>query len=369
MLTPYLENLIQKGKARFRTFVVGQSGSNLLPVEDNNWIIITGFTYCNFSDPETPITGSQYNEYIARSVHQIRFRSSKSNNHYIVKDDIRRDVGAAGMDINQIINGDFATGDNWTLGAGWLIGAGEAQHTGLGGAGDITNISFTNIPLRRYRLTYNVTTVVGAGTVQPFLGGIAGFVRSTVGLFSEEIVGGVTAPNQLLFRAPAGLGNDINIDNVELILLPEPDVVSINGHYKFDCYLPHQNEVTVELVTFSPTGIITQISAAAPASFPLAAPPAGYGNAGFGGIAQVTEFRNDIGGFEDIDLPLTRIHTNPAVVAGDIIQNGMEIGVSILTAINQPTFDADFGPRNFPIIDIQYVEIQSNMPAWIQASN
>ncbi len=124
MLTPYLENLIHKGTARFRTFVCGQSGSNVLPVSENTWIIITGFTYCNFSDPETPITGSQFDAYVARSLHQIRFRSSKSNNHYIVKDDIRRDAGSPGSDTNLIVNGDFASGsDNWTLGTGWTIAA------------------------------------------------------------------------------------------------------------------------------------------------------------------------------------------------------------------------------------------------------
>jgi len=374
MLTPYLEKLIHQGKARFRTFVCGQSGSNLLPVEDNTWIIITGFTYINFADPA--LIGSlrsQFQDYLSRSLHQLRFRSSKSNNHYILKDDIRRDVGAAGMSINQIINGNFDDfSQNWTLGAGWAIAGGVATHTELGGGGDLTNIGFRTIPRRRYRLTYEVTATTGIPTgVQPFLGGGAGLLRTSVGVFSEEIVAGNVPNGQFLVRGVAGAPvTSVSIDNIELILLPEPDVVIINSHYDFDCYLPHQNEVTVELVGFPVDPNVTQISAAAPASFPLATPPAGYGNDGFGGIAQVTEFRTDIGGDDHINLPLTRIHTAPILIGTEIIQNGMEITVTTQSAINQQAnFGGDFGPRNFPIVNIQYVEIEGNMPANIQASN
>lgn len=366
MLTPNLEKLILDGKAKFRTFVCGQSGSNLLPISEGTWIIITGFTYCNFSDPDLPFSVVPFNAYVDRSVHQIRFRSSKSNNHYIVKDDIRREVGAPGSDINLIVNGDFESGsNNWGLGAGWTVAVGAAQHDGAGGVGNLTYAAYTTIPGRRYRLSYKVTIIVGGGTVQPVLAGTNGILRSTVGLFAEEITAGSTN-TQLVFVGNTGAGRTVTIDDIELILLPGEDIAIISGHYKFDCYLPHKNEVTVELVSF-PSSIVTVItSAAAPPSYRLAVPPAGYGNAGFGGIAQVSQFRYDVGVGDEVNLPLTREHTDPdpPLIGGDIVQNGMEMPVTELTAINVPSVI-----RDFPIVNVEYVEIEGTMPANIQASN
>ena len=367
MLTPYLEKLIHEGKARFRTFVCGQSGSNVLPVSDNSWIIITGFTYCNFSDPALPLNlPINFDEYVARSIHQLRFRSSKSNNHYILKDDISREPGSPGSDINQIVNGDFANGaNNWILGIGWSIGAGAARHTGV----DIDNLVYvplTTLKGRNYRLTFEVIAVSGVQTVQPFLGNQGGFIRSTAGVFTEEFVN--VQPGRLEFKGDGLLAATIDIDNIELILLPSAETILINGHYKFDCYLPHQNEVSVELVGFGPFSIITDVSAAAPASLHLPAPPSGYGNAGFGGIAQVSEFIANDGFFAYGNLPLTRIHSVPSGGAATML-NGMEISVNLFTAINNPVYSEAQKTRDFPIVDVQYVEIEGNMPGNIQASN
>lgn len=370
MLTPYLEKLIHEGKARFRTFVCGQSGSNALPVREGTWIIITGFTYCNFSDPDTPIRGVPFDAYVSRSVHQVRFRSPKSNNHYIVKDDIRREVGAPGSDVNLIVNGGFSSGgDNWTLGTGWSVVGMAAEHDGGAGAGILTYNVYTAIPGRKYRLSFKVATALGASTVQPVLAGITGTLRSSSGLFADEMIAGTITPFQLTFQANAGVGNKITIDDIELILLPGDDIAVIDGHYKFDCYLPHEDEVTVELVSFPSSLVPVITSAAAPPSFPLVAPPAGYGNDGFLGIPQITEFQYDIGGFNEINLPLTRLHTDPGVVFPDLAQNGMEMPVSGLTAINPPSLEESQGVRDFPIVNVEYVEIEGIIPENIQASN
>ncbi len=379
MLTPHLENLIHKGKARFRTFVCGQSGSNALIVRDNTWIIITGFTYLNFYDFVRFGVDPRFDDVLSRSIHQLRFRSSKSNNHYILKDDIIRAPGDPGSDINQLVNGDFSNGqDNWSFGAGWSIVGGAAQHLGAAGLGFLGYVPFVSLSERKYRLTYEVTAVAAAGSIQPTLGGTQGFTRSTVGIFTEEIT--TVQFGSLSFLAPAIVaGDDITIDNIELILLPSEETVVINSHYKFDCYLPHQNDVSVELVGWPDVdGFPIQGLAAAPASFPLAAPPVGYGNAGFGGITQVTEFQNQVNlligpnPVRDSNLPLTRKHSAPSVGPPfQIAQNGMELPVTPGTAIIPPFFtDATPGAlRNFPIVDIQYVEIDGNMPGNIQGSN
>lgn len=371
MLTPYLEKLIHQGKARFRTHVCGISGSNSLPISDNSWIIITGFTYINFADPLTPITGSRYEAFLDRSLHQVRFRSTKSDNHWLFKDDIRRDAGAAGSSINQIANGDFAAGSsNWTLGTGWSVPAAAALHTGAAGSGILTNIGFAGLPSRTYRLTYEVTALVGTAFVSPFVGGTSAPLGATLGIHTADVLTGITLPIQLEFTGNDGAGDNITIDNISLVLLAEADIVTINGHYDVDCYLPHQNDVTVELVAFPVSSGIAVTQAAAPASFQLLNPPAGYGNIGFpGAIAQITEMELKITGRDAVQLPLTRVHTNPSLAGSDIAEDGIEIPVASQTAINQPQFNDADGPRNFPIVNVQYVEISENMPGNIRGSN
>lgn len=373
MLTPYLEKLIHQGKAKFRTYVCGLSGSNVLPVSENSWAIITGFTYYNFSDPAFPILASDFDAYVERSLHQLRFRSSFSNNHYVIKDDVIRAPGSPGSDINLIVNGDFSSSINWSLVIGWSIGAGVALSTGIAGFPTVMNyVPYAILAGRTYRLTYDVVTIVGAGSVQAALGQSFGFIRTSIGTFTEEITVTDIGAALLIFTGALGIGNNASIDNVELILLPSEDTVIINGHSKFDCYLPHKKEVSVELVAFDTDVVIELISQAAPASFPIPVPPLGYGNFPFvGSIAQLTELRNGIlgGGLRAYNLPMTRLHTDPTgIVAGEIVLNGMEIPVTAITAINTPGITGQ-GRRDFPIVDIQYVEISENMPGNIQASS
>ena len=242
--------------------------------------------------------------------------------------------------------------------------------------------AYTILPGRTYRVTYEVTAIVGAGTVQAILGNTSGLVRATLGIHTEEITVTDFGAGQLVLASAVGVGNDISIDNVELILLPSSDTIIINGHSKFDCYLPHKKEVSVELVAFDtdPTSIppFSILSQGAPASFPIPRPPLGYGNIGFvGNIPQLVEFRNDIlppvppfTTGRAFNLPMTRLHTDPTgiVAAGEIVLNGMEIPVSAITAINEPGITGQ-KRRDFPIVDIQYVEISENMPPNIQASS
>ena len=205
--------------------------------------------------------------------------------------------------------------------------------------------------------------------MQPFIGGTAGVVRSTVGLFTEFIVASVSIFGQLSFDGNTGAGNDITIDNIELILMPGDSVTLITGHSKFDCYLPHQNEVSVELVGFEEFPTILTVLAAAPESLHLPAPPQGYGNAGFGGISQVSAFQASDGGVDYANLPLTRKHTDPvAPIVATTVSNGMEIPVNASTAINNPGFITVQQRRDFPIVDIQFVEIEGNMPGNIKSS-
>lgn len=82
MLTTGLESWIQKGKAEFKTFCFGGSGVGTIPIPKNKFIIITDFDYFYFSDfvdfPDT----------LSRTVFQVQFRSQKSTNHFIIRNDV-----------------------------------------------------------------------------------------------------------------------------------------------------------------------------------------------------------------------------------------------------------------------------------------
>ncbi len=96
MLTTELEKLILKGKAVWKTTTVGASGMLNMSIPQDRYIVITDFKYFHFIDPnfdEVPpdqlVDGiNQYQEYVKRSVHQIRFESKKSSNTFVIKEPI-----------------------------------------------------------------------------------------------------------------------------------------------------------------------------------------------------------------------------------------------------------------------------------------
>lgn len=84
------QNLIEKiesGNARYKTFCYGQSNTGFICVPDKTYIIIIGFQFWHFIDLNT---GDLTNHDLvnSRSVKQIRFRSKKSDNHYIIRQPI-----------------------------------------------------------------------------------------------------------------------------------------------------------------------------------------------------------------------------------------------------------------------------------------
>lgn len=90
MITPHLENLIHKGEAQFKTFVVACSGVSVLPVPKGCYIVITDIIYNPFTDvPENNSNGDTWanrNIINRKANKQIEFTSSKSKNHYVLRD-------------------------------------------------------------------------------------------------------------------------------------------------------------------------------------------------------------------------------------------------------------------------------------------
>lgn len=85
LLSPLLEQLVLSGKAKLKTNVVGKSGQSVLQVAKDRLIIIVEFDYQNFIDYVDP---TDQDMILDRSVHQLSFKSKKSKNHFIIRDQL-----------------------------------------------------------------------------------------------------------------------------------------------------------------------------------------------------------------------------------------------------------------------------------------
>ena len=85
MIPPYLDKLLQEGKAAFKTFQAGGSQKSVLKVGPDRYIIIIGFTHF----PYIPQDNTQSPNIIeAAKVTQMRISSSKSDNLFVIRNDI-----------------------------------------------------------------------------------------------------------------------------------------------------------------------------------------------------------------------------------------------------------------------------------------
>jgi len=86
VLSPLLEKLVLTEKASLRTTVVGKSGQAVIPVGADRTVIIVEFDYQHFIDFVDP---DNLNQILSRSVHQLSFKSKKSRNHFIIRDNLQ----------------------------------------------------------------------------------------------------------------------------------------------------------------------------------------------------------------------------------------------------------------------------------------
>jgi len=95
-----LEKLVLCQKAFSKTITLGRSGQLVIPVAEDSTIIIWNFDYQNFLDV---VDFENMDEVFARSVHQVIFRSPKSLNNFIIRDDVNFSeiTGPGGFTINE----------------------------------------------------------------------------------------------------------------------------------------------------------------------------------------------------------------------------------------------------------------------------
>jgi len=87
MITPTLEKELVLGHARSKTFVAGGGQKSAIKVGKDKTVVIHSFTFFPF----IPIVQPQSNPFSAQIFNTIQMRifSSKSNNHFVIRQDIR----------------------------------------------------------------------------------------------------------------------------------------------------------------------------------------------------------------------------------------------------------------------------------------
>jgi hypothetical protein len=106
MLTPALEKLILCGKASFNTFVAGGSEKSVLFVDNDRFIIITGFTYFPMINGKAINLSVLELTAILKRNTQMKVFSDKSNNVFQFRNE---------LNISQIRNNDISQNQLFTV--------------------------------------------------------------------------------------------------------------------------------------------------------------------------------------------------------------------------------------------------------------
>ena len=121
---------------------------------------------------------------------------------------------------NLVTNGTFDTDTDWTKGTGWTISGNVASHAATG-AGYLDQ-TFSTVTGQTYVLTYDVTSLSGAGSFQPILGSFVGTAVGSTGTYSETFV---ATSSSTFFRMYAGAALAGNIDNISVYTSDGTDVI------------------------------------------------------------------------------------------------------------------------------------------------
>lgn len=126
-------------------------------------------------------------------------------------------VGSPASGADAIVNGAFASGANWSLGAGWAIAAGLL--TGTATSADATQNPAVLTVGQWYRCVYTISAFA-AGTAQLVVGGIAFPTHAANATYTET---GRAVTTAYLFRGAGWTGS---IDNASALLLTTAELFS-----------------------------------------------------------------------------------------------------------------------------------------------
>ncbi|MBM4104619.1 MAG: hypothetical protein FJ263_11360, partial [Planctomycetes bacterium] len=130
------------------------------------------------------------------------------------------DTLGAGLPYDEMVtNGAFGSDTVWTKGANWGITGGQAVYTEpaspVPGA-DILSQPLALVAGQVYGLKFTIVSLSAGGSIKVYLGGTEGILRTTTGVFTENIVAGSTDALLKIDGSCAASGNTIKIDDVSI---------------------------------------------------------------------------------------------------------------------------------------------------------
>ncbi len=130
------------------------------------------------------------------------------------------DTLGAGLPYDEVVtNGSFASDTVWTKGVNWVITGGQAVYTEpaspVPGA-DILSQPLALVAGQAYGLKFTIVSLSAGGSVRVYLGGTEGTLRTTSGVFTENIVAGSTDALLKIDGSCVASGNIIKIDDVSV---------------------------------------------------------------------------------------------------------------------------------------------------------
>lgn len=113
-----------------------------------------------------------------------------------------------------VVNGGFADGTGWTVGAEWAIADAKASHTSAGTS--LLQQSIAIVVGRSYTVTFTILSTDSAGDgMSVFLGQTSGTIRSAPGTYTQTLVPGLGTNLEFIARGIVG-GWTGSIDNVSV---------------------------------------------------------------------------------------------------------------------------------------------------------
>lgn len=113
-----------------------------------------------------------------------------------------------------VVNGGFADGTGWTVGAEWAIADAKASHTAPGTS--ILQQSIAIVVGRAYTVTFTIVEASVAGDgMSFFLGQTSGTIRSAPGTYTQTVVPGLGTNLDFVARGVSGDWAG-SIDNVSV---------------------------------------------------------------------------------------------------------------------------------------------------------
>lgn len=364
MITSGLEHFIQKGKARQHTFTFGAGGVGRIPVPKNSFIIIHHFDYWHFidvpgfSNPGQPAV-SQFGFTTTEPVTQVTWQLNGVPAIPPVIFFTSANPVQAETDFQTMLN-TFFPGFTVTvlfvpLTGDWTVTV-TSTAPGIAFNGLTPVVTFNPIPTGLFFIT-------------PFLGGTAGVPLTVTEFLTHKI-------HQLEFRSTKGRNHFLIDEPVEIfdwtgIQLAVPFFANLGGYYSKDTYLVHSDDVQINVlgvpavlnwaVNYSVLSIKSQ-------EFPL---PVGYGTAPAPPpLATVREVIFDPLLVTQQYFPLTEKFESLPVLPGEYREQ-FKVDANVANALFNPQNNGNTlgNFRTYPLINIDYIQVDMNYNEFVKASN